>query len=174
MQLDAREHFTKIVVAAISEYVEAEAELSAATDAADEDRIQKARFRALRLGGAAALYLHHFADIVAKRPLKGLPDFESSVTKVRELLQAKGANDLVILGDAADALKHAVLTHRLPREIEEAGQVLVVSRGWGVGRYGEGKFGGGEQVWLLARSGQRSLTSVLREVSAVWEGLLFG
>lgn len=173
MQLDAREHFTEIVVAAISEYVEAEAELSAATEAADEDSTQRARFRVLRLGGAAALYLHHFADIVAKRPVEGLPDFESSVTKVREFLQAKGAKDLGILGDAADALKHAVLSHRLPREVEEAGQVLVVSRGYGVGRYGEGKFGGGEQVWLLARSGQRPLTSVLREVSAVWESLLF-
>ncbi|MNY59188.1 hypothetical protein D3C86_1956060 [compost metagenome] len=52
--------------------------------------------------------------------------------------------------------------------------MLVVSRGYGVGRYGEGKFGGAEQVWLLARSGERPLTSVLREVSAVWEGLLFG
>lgn len=173
MQLDAREHYTEIVAAAISEYVEAEAELSAATEA-DEDRIQRTRFRALRLGGAAALYLHHFADIVAKRPLEGLPDFESSVTKVREFLHANGANDLVILGDAADALKHAVLTHRLPREVEEAGQVLVVSRGYGVGHYGEGKFGGGEQVWLLARSGQRPLMSVLREVGTVWEGLLFG
>lgn len=173
MQLDAREHFREIVAAAIGEYVEAEAELSAATAAADGDRIQKTRFRALRLGGAAAIYLHHFADIVAKRPSEGLPDFESSVAKVREFLQAKGADDLVILGDAADALKHAVLTYRLPRQVEEAGQVLVVRRGYGVGRYGEGKFGGGEQVWILARSGQRPLTSVLRGVSTVWEGVLF-
>ncbi len=75
MQLDAREHFTEIVTAAVGEYLEAEAELSAATEAADEDRLRTARFRALRLGGAAAIYLHHFADIVAKRPSKGLPDF---------------------------------------------------------------------------------------------------
>lgn len=174
MQFDAREHFKEIVCAAISEYAQAERELSVATEADDKNRIQTARFRALRLGGAATIYLHHFADIVAKRPLEGLPDFKSSVTQVREFLQAKGAKDLAVLGDAADALKHAVLTHRLPREVEEAGQVLVVSRGYGVGRYGEGKFGGAEQVWLLARSGQRPLTSVLREVSAVWEGLLFG
>ncbi|WP_426018710.1 hypothetical protein [Brevundimonas sp. DWR2-3-1b1] len=122
-QLDAREHFKEIVAAGVGEYVEAEAELTAATQAADEDRIQKARFRALRLGGAAAIYLHHFADIVAKRPSKGLPDFESSVAKVREFLQAKGAVDLTILGDAADSLQHAVLTYRLPRQVEEAGQV---------------------------------------------------
>lgn len=174
MQLDAREHFTEIVTAAVGEYLEAEAELSAATEVADEDRLRTARFRALRLGGAAAIYLHHFADIVAKRPSQGLPDFESSVAKVREFLQAKGAVDLIILGDAADSLKHAVLTYRLPRQVEEAGQVLVVSRAYGVGRYGEGSFGGGEQVWILARSGQRSLTSVLRGVSTVWEGVLFG
>lgn len=173
MQLDAREHFKEIVEAAISEYVQAEEELSAATETADDGRIQKARLRALRMGGAAAIYLHHFADIVAKRPPQGLPEFKSSVTQVRKFLQAKGAIDLVILGDAADALKHAVLTYRLPREVEEAGQVLVVSREYGVGRYGEGKFSGTEQVWLLARSGKRPLTSVLRNVSAVWEGLLF-
>ncbi len=174
MQLDAREHFTEIVTAAIGEYLGAEAELSAANGAADEDRLRTARFRALRLGGAAAIYLHHFADIVAKRPSKGLPDFDSSVAKVREFLQAKGAIDLTILGDVADSLKHAVLTYRRPRQVEEAGQVLVVNRGYSVALYGEGKFGGDEQVWILARSGQRPLTSVLRGVSAVWEGVLFG
>nr|WP_312990643.1 hypothetical protein [Brevundimonas diminuta] len=62
----------------------------------------------------------------------------------------------------------------MPKEVEEAGQVLVVGREYGVGRYGEGKFGSTEQVWLLARSGQRPFTPVLREVGAVWEGLRFG
>ncbi len=174
MQLDAREHFKEIVGQAISEYEQAEAELSVASRAADVRRTQMARFRALRLGGSAAIFLHHFADIVAKRPPPGLPDFEGSVVRVRELLQAEGAKDLTILGDAADALKHAILTHRLPREVEEAGQVVAVGREYGVGRYGEGKFGGADHVWLLARSGQRPLTAVLRDVSAVWERLLFG
>ena len=96
-----------------------------------------------------------------------------SVAKVRDFLQAKGAVDLTILGDAADSLKHAVLTYPLPRQVEEAGQVLVVGRGYGVGRYGEGKFGGGEQVWILARAGPRPLTLLLRGISAVWEGVLF-
>ena len=128
MQLDAREHFKEIVNPAIADYEQAEAELTGAVQTEDDGLTQAARFKALRLGGAAVIFLHHFADIVAKRPPPGLPDFEGQVSRVRKLLQANGANDIMLLGDAADALKHAILTQRLPREVEEAGQVVAVGR----------------------------------------------
>lgn len=173
MQLDAREHFREIVGPAIADYVQAEADLTNALQSGDERIIQAARFKALRLGGSAAIFLHHFADIVARRPPPGLPDFGGRVSDVRDWLLANGADDTTLLADAVDALKHAVLTQRLPREVEEAGQVVAVGRGYGTGRYGEGKFGGTDEVWIMARSGRRPLSSVLHAVNAVWEAKLF-
>jgi hypothetical protein len=96
------------------------------------------------------------------------------VREVREWIVTKGADDLALLGDVADALKHAVLTQWLPREVEEAGQVLAAGRGYGTGRYGEGKYGGVDEVWILGRSGTRSLSAVLQSVRTVWRKELFG
>ena len=172
MQLDAREHFKEIVGPAISEYEQAEDELTEAVQAGNEARIHEARFRALRRGGTAIIFLHHFADVIAKRPPEGLPDFDGKISNVHQYLREHGASDIALLGDTADALKHSALTRRLPRQVEAVEQVVTVGRGYGIGRYGEGKFGGTEQVWILARSGQRALTSVLRDIRSAWENIL--
>jgi hypothetical protein len=178
MQIDARVHFYAIVVPAIEAYKQAETELMRAiVDKHDEDAQTKARYSALRQGGAAAIFLHHFSDIVARRPPENLPNFEGNVASVRKWLselssQEHGTNNVALLGDIADALKHAVLTYRLPREVEEAGQVLAVARRYGTGRYGEGKFSGVDEVWVLSRSGKRPLRSILSSVRAVWERAL--
>jgi hypothetical protein len=140
MQLDPREHFREIVEPAIADYQQAEADLSRAALGGDKMEIQRASLRALRLGGVAVLYLHHFADMVARRTPSGLTDFSK----------------------------------RVPREVEEAGQVLIARRGYGRGAFGEGKFGGVDEVWILARSGQRPLTEVLTFVRDVWAKALFG
>jgi hypothetical protein len=102
-----------------------------------------------------------------------MPDFHESTADVRRWLAGLGAKDLSLLGDVADALKHAVLTQRLPREVEEAGQVLATGRGYGSGRYGEGKFGGLDEVWILGRSGPRALSAVIGSVRAAWRAVLF-
>ena len=174
MQLDVLDHFREIIEPAIADFEQAEAELTAASQGGDEQQLRGVAFRALRLGGAAALYLHHFADIVAHRPPDHFPAFKGSADDVRAWLLAEGASDLALLTDVADALKHAVLTRRLPREVEEAGQVLTASRGYGVGRFGEGKFGGVDEVWILAKSGQRPLNTLLRSVHRTWERVLLG
>lgn len=173
MQLDVREHFREIVEPAIADYEQAEADLTRTAQTGDETALRRTSLRALRLGGSAALLLHHFADIVARRPAVGFPDFHERVDDVRDWMINNGARDLVLLGDVADALKHAVLTRRLPREVEEVGQVLTAGRGYGNGRYGEGKFGGVDEVWILARSGPRPLRSVLQSVRTAWEAVLF-
>ncbi len=174
MQIDTRLHFQAIILPAIAAYGAAEVNLTKVIVEKQTQNETTAGFTALREGGAAALYLHHFSDIVAKRPVNGLPDFNGKVKAVREwlgsnCLASRGTNDVELLGDVADALKHAVLTQHLPREVEEAGQVLAVGRGYGTGGYGEGKYGGVNEVWILGRSGIRPLTSVLNSVSDLWQ-----
>ena len=177
MQLDAIEHFTEIVLPALSDYHYAEEALTRAiVEKQDEPAKTKARHTALRLGGSATLYLHHFADVMANRPPDGFPNFNGKAKAVREWLASHNENagtDLAILEDIADALKHAILTHRLPRQVEHAEQVLAIDRAYGSGNSGDGKYGGIDEVWVLAKSGKRTLTKVLTSVADLWKPLFY-
>lgn len=174
MQIDVHDHFEAIVMPAAEAYQQAERDLTqAVVNEVSEPELVRARFAALRQGGAAALYLHHFADIVATRGTPRLPDFKDDVAATRRWLadlsrSLSGESDVELLGDVADALKHSVLTRHLPREVEEAGQVLTIARGFGTARFGDGKFGGMDEVWILGRSEPRSLNAILDSVIAVW------
>jgi hypothetical protein len=166
MQFDAGIHFNKIVCPSIDDYFAAEDALTVA--ATSSNGLEEARYRALRLGAAAAIFLHHFSDVIASRPPENLPDFHGDVGKVRAWLTNFGTTEVTILRDTADALKHAVLDPNRPRDVQHSGLVLTTARGYGLGRYGEGKYGGVDEVWILANSGMRPLTAVLRSVRQAW------
>ena len=72
MQFEAGVHFNEIVSPAIDEYLAAEDALTAA--AVSGDGLDAAKYKALRLGAAAAIFLHHFSDVIAHRPPENLPD----------------------------------------------------------------------------------------------------
>ena len=175
MQLGWEDHFHGIVMAAWRAYQQAETALSKA--AAEDGDVELARLDALREGGAAALYLHHFTDIVANERPPSLPDEVSGVQGVRDwvaeacvwLRGKTPVEDVELLGDIADALKHAALTRRLDkREVAANDAVVVVGRGYGQLSFGEGKYGGGDQVIILAKTRERALTSILRNVIDAW------
>jgi hypothetical protein len=169
MQFGIREHFECIVLPAIEAYRASEVDLSAAAQGEDYALVVSARYTALREGAAAASFLHHFADIVAARPEADLPNFKSNPRVAEDwLLNKYNATDVKLLKDVAEAIKHAILTRGGPRDVQEAGQVLVASRPFGEGRYGEGKFGGIDEVWVLAKSGRRSLSAIIKNVSDAW------
>lgn len=175
MQLGWEQHFIEIVIPAWQAYLHAEDQLTRAiVDGGDVDR---ARFDALRGGGAAVFYLHHFADIVAAERPAFLPDDVRSVAEVQQWLAANcrmlrtdaDSLDVSLLGDIADALKHSHLTRRLDeRDVATRDAVVVVGSGFGTLGYGEGKYGGIDQVLILANSGTRPLTSILQNVIDAW------
>ena len=167
MQLDSIIHFNEIVLPAINEYDQAEEALSRAACNKTPELVS-ARYTALRHGASAAIFLHHFADIVAHRPPGNIPDFEGDVGKVRQWLKQYGADDVNLLRDVADALKHAVLNPDRPRDVPKAEAVIAIGRAYGAGRYGEGKFGGTDEVWIFANSGQRALSAILWSVRDAW------
>jgi hypothetical protein len=77
--------------------------------------------------------------------------------------------DVDLCGDIADALKHAILTRRIDvRQIRENDAVLALGTGFGELPLGEGKYGGVQQVIVLANSGTRALSSVLQNVIDAW------
>jgi hypothetical protein len=185
MQLAWDEHFLEIVVPAWQEYRHAETRLTAATRLNDAGQLGRARYDVLRHGAAAAIFLHHFAETIHRTKPGFLPAFKKSkaheqVKEIRthlsnvctHLRTEKRCDDVSLLGDVADALKHAVLTiNAAARHVSTSDAVLVVSTGFGKLPFGEGKYGGVEQVVILANSGPRALSTVLQNVIDAWRRL---
>jgi hypothetical protein len=177
MQLEWDEHFSEIVIPTWQEYLGAEHELTATARAPDEAASKRATYTALRKGASAVLILHHFADVIARARPHFIPAAAHGVGPVQEWLTGyctslrtnKQVADVSLLGDVADALKHAVLTRRLDiREVASNDAVLVVATGFAELPYGEGKFGGADQVIVRASSGPRALSAVLQNVIDAW------
>ncbi|MEC5293456.1 MULTISPECIES: hypothetical protein [unclassified Aurantimonas] len=177
MNLGWQAQFDNIVLPAWASYLDAETALSAAHEGGSEKVIEVARYRALREGGSVSFYLNHYADIVANEQPPQLPADVGTVRDVRawvagncRYLRSGGPiDDVQLLADVADALKHAKLTRRPDeRQVEANDAVLVAGQGWGEGPSGEGKFGGYDQVLVLAKSGTRVLSAILQNVFDAW------
>jgi hypothetical protein len=132
---------------------------------------------ALREGGAATIYLHHFAEVALRARADWLPRGARSPREVHHwvserctmLRTDRHVADVELCGDVADALKHAILSRNLDaRQIRENDAVLALGAGYGELNYGEGKYGGTPQVLVLANSGTRALSSVLQNVTDAW------
>lgn len=177
MQLPWDEQFNEIVIPAWQAYLGAEGRLTDAIQAKDEEASKRAGYDALREGGAATIYMHHFADVVIRARPAWLPDTIDSVVKLRRWLGYQctmlrsdaPTRDVELCRDVADALKHAILTINVDaRQIRENDAVIALSTGYGKLGFGEGKSGGMQQVIVLANSGTRALSSVLQNVVDAW------
>lgn len=177
MQLPWDEHLYEIVIPAWQAYLTAEHRLTDAIHSENEGATKRAGYDALREGGAATIYLHHFAEIV----MRARPDWlQEDIGSARELWRWVSGHctmlrtdrhvaDVELCGDVADALKHAILTRNVDvRQIRENDAVLALGTGYGELSYGEGKSGGMQQVIILANSGTRALSSVLQNVIDAW------
>jgi hypothetical protein len=126
----------------------------------------------------AADVLHHLSDFVLNEPsptlaFAKLEDVRSAVdAKCVFLRTSTPVADVGLLRDVAEAFKH----HRLDRPsatIAVSTDVVPVGSGWGQMRWGEGKFGGAEQVVITTKDGdKRALSSVLQNVFDAWMTLL--
>jgi hypothetical protein len=86
--------------------------------------------------------------------------------------KAAYVDDVVLLGDVADAFKHFKLD-RSNRTVDGADAIIMTDTGWGKLRYGEGKWGGIEQVIVERKSGeQRAISSVIQNVFDAWLRLI--
>ncbi len=73
MQLPWDEHYREIVIPAWLAYLEAETRLTNAINAKNDEAGKRAGYDALREGGAATIYVHHFADVVMRARPDWLP-----------------------------------------------------------------------------------------------------
>jgi hypothetical protein len=73
MQLPWDEHFKEIVIPAWQAYLNAEQRLTEVNATSTEQLIRRSGYDALREGGAASVYIHHFAEIVLRAQPDWLP-----------------------------------------------------------------------------------------------------
>ena len=82
------------------------------------------------------------------------------------------ATDLSVLGAVVDAYKHFHLTSS-SRAVKTVGATIVVATGWGELGWGEGKYGGVDQVIVQLNDGsKRALSSILQNVIDMWRRVM--
>lgn len=172
--------FDEIVEPARAEYREAERGLtSAALGEPDAPEIEGARQLVLRRARTAVVELHQFADRVhaaapSWAPIGPLPELRAWVQEqhCRFLQSETLVPDVDLLHDLADAFKHVRLSHSpkgRSRVVTHEGAVIRLATGYGSLGFGEGKFGGVEQLIVERVDGrQRAVSSVLLNVRNAW------
>jgi hypothetical protein len=173
-------HLDNVVRPALRRYATAEAALTATlvTKPRDEASVQAARGEAMRTARAAANELHHLTDFALHNPPPTFADIaavraavQAHVTFLREP-RAAIPDDVALLRDIAEAFKHYKLDRR-SATVTDASSIAAISTGYGVARWGEGKWGGVEQVIVERKDGdKRALSSVLQNVFDAWLSLL--
>lgn len=180
MTLDERLH--ELLEPSFRAYIAAELELSAANKAADAARLTAARRTVVLASRQAASELHQFSDAVDVVKPSWLPAAVSGPRGVQEWVQDQHcrnlrqgpSKDMDLLHDLQDAIKHVELKPRsVPRQVTSDSATVAAQTGYGRLPYGEGKYGGAEQlVVTLANGEQRALSAVLQNVVDAWRSAL--
>jgi hypothetical protein len=172
------DHIAAVVRPALRRYAAAEKALTDALNSKDAGAIAAARGEVMLAARQATDVLHHLSDFVLKEPSSGLGF--AKIEDVRSTVEAKCVflrtvnpiADVMLLRDVTDAFKH----HRPDRSsatVLVSTDVVPVGSGWGQMRWGEGKYGGDEQVIITTKDGnKRALSSVLQNVFDAWMTLL--
>jgi hypothetical protein len=162
------DHMARVVRPALRKYLEAEQALTLALETKTPSVIDATRGEVGLAGRQAVDVLHHLADFVLKEPSAALPPFvkiddvRTAVdAKCQYLRNGKHVDDVVLLRDTADAFKHQ-RPDRPSARVAASGDVAPVSVGFGSIKFGEGKYGGVEQLIISMKNGdRRALSSVL-------------
>lgn len=167
-----------VVRPALRKYLAAEKALTETLKSNDAAAIKTARQDVMLAARQATDVLHHFSDFVLKEQSPPLlfgriEDVRTAVgSKCLFLRTANSVDDISLLRDVADAFKH----HRPDRSnasVRVSTDVVPIGSGWGEMRWGEGKFGGAEQVVVTMKNGdKRALSSILQNVFDAWTTLL--
>jgi hypothetical protein len=162
------EHFERVVLPALREYVIAEAHLTTSIKTGIATGIDAARDEVMRRARTTAIELHQLADHAAN-----VSNTCGSVDQVRASVQGhcvflRGSTpvaDIELLRDVAEAFKHHTLD-RKTATVTGAEAMIAPATGYSVLYYGEGKYGGAEQAVVTRKDGtQRALSYVLQNAT---------
>jgi len=172
------DHLNRVVRPALRAYVAAELALDAAHKSGDQAAIDAARDTVIGTGWTAATSLHHLSDVVFHNPPAGhsYPELKDVRTAIRNVCTfgraGTAVQDTDLLHDAAEALKHYKLD-RKNTNVAGAWAVVAAVSGYGEMRYGEPKYGGGEQIVINTVDGHKySLLWIIQNSYDAWMRVL--
>tara|TARA_R110002049_G_scaffold306155_2_gene504134 strand:+ start:1882 stop:2418 length:537 start_codon:yes stop_codon:yes gene_type:complete len=160
--------FQTIVIPAVREYFEAEIELAKAKLNCADD-LESVRQQVIRRARTASIELHQLTDAVGHGDPNAIKVIRTQVESKCTYLRTTALEaDIALLRDVAEAFKHRELNRSKVRLTSQRA-VATVSLGYGALRFGEGKYGGGEQVIVEQIDGsQRALSSILQNCVDAW------
>jgi hypothetical protein len=122
---------------------------------------------AVNLNHMADRYWYSFDGIDPSRLLGA-----NNLSAFRNALCAK-SNDFSLIRDVADAHKHVKLD-RSGRNLTNADQTTVARLGWGVPKWGEGRWGSSPEVVVTFDDGSKHhFSTAVRKSIELWESMLF-
>jgi hypothetical protein len=90
----------------------------------------------------------------------------------REILASTECADFGLVRDVAETHKHYEIG-RASRQVTNASQTGVRQMAWDEGAFGEGIYGGNDQLVIVLDNGlRRPLSTVIKNVMEMWERLL--
>lgn len=171
-------HWQWLVLPTVREFLAAEDRLSGTLGVQDADVARHAAYESLRQGMASAIFLYHFAEVVMER--KALTPQPANRHEARATISGVvvGANgdsrpdDHKILGEVADAIKHAELTSPGIVHVAKTGRVIEISHDAPTIYPDEGKVSGVPQIVISTAAGSRSLRAIISNIGRGWTALL--
>lgn len=162
------DQFEAVVLPALAEYRAAEGELSDAV-LRHPERLDAARELVMRRARTAAIELHQLADFAAHETNVDVQQLRNDIEQHCVFLRdGAPVADIGLLRDVAEAFKHHKLDRKNAR-VSASNGMTVHPTGYSSLAFGEGKYGGTEQVIIKANDGkQRALSSILQNATDAW------
>ncbi|MCF1495866.1 hypothetical protein GOZ83_06510 [Agrobacterium vitis] len=169
-------HWQRLVCPSVHQFLESEDLLQISEVSGDADFVRHTGYETLRLGMVSAIFLYHFSEVVLERnALAGRTPPITNKTGVRKLISkathaADGdprPDDYKIIGEVADAVKHAELTSEAIVHVPKKGRVIEISQQQPT-LFPEGQPAGTPQVLIVTKAGSRSLRALVENVARGW------
>ncbi|TWB45561.1 hypothetical protein FBZ98_11531 [Rhizobium sp. ERR 922] len=170
-------HWERIILASVREFLGAEDLAAALETGHDAGAARNAAYEALRRSMVATIFLHHFAEVAANRQhpalhgLGKLAIYKELAARTLAPDQSPRPDDVKILGEVADAIKHGELNANHIRHVARNGRVIEWTHE-AASLFAEGSANGAPQIIVATAAGSRSLRAVLHKVSTTWSNWL--
>ncbi len=169
-------HWERLVLPSIRGFIEHEDLLHAVAAGDDAGLTRDVSYETLRVGMVGAIFLYHFAEVALER---GALAAVTSRAGARQLISnaAVAANgdprpdDHKVLGEVADAIKHAELNSPSILHVPKKGRAIEISQS-APSIFSEGQPAGIPQVVITTRTGTRSLRALFENVGRGWNAIL--
>ncbi|RJT28150.1 hypothetical protein D3227_34790 [Mesorhizobium waimense] len=173
-------HWERLVLPSVRGFIDSEDSLQHIIAGDNAKLARNVSYETLRLGMVGAIFLYHFAEVALERKaLATIKPLAADKGAARHLISnatvaANGdprPDDHKILGEVADAIKHAELNSPTILHVPKRNRVIEISHA-APSIFAEGLPTGVPQIVIATHAGTRSLSAIMGNVGRGWTNLL--